>query len=88
MFRLLKNRRGQGLIEYLVIVAIMAVGTMAIIRVLNQTVQAKFARVTQALQNSRAADAQVETVTERHFKKRDMGNFFDGARSQGRGDDE
>ena len=40
------NQRGQGLVEYLIIVALMAVATIGIVRVLGQTVSAKFASAT------------------------------------------
>lgn len=81
------NNRGQGLIEYLIIVAIMAVATMSILRVMNQTVQAKFAKVTQSLQgNGAPVHVRYENVSEEHFKKRDMGDFFKGTQSSGTSD--
>lgn len=77
------NRRGQGLVEYLIIVALMAIATMAVMRILSQTVQAKFARITQVLQGTDSQiSIQTETLTEQHFKKRDMSDFFHGAKSQ------
>ncbi len=84
------NQKGQGLIEYLVIVALMAIAAMSIMRVLSQTVQAKFANITQVMQGKNATSTQIQTeaVQERHFKKRDMGDFFHGAQSRGRGDNE
>ena len=80
------NNRGQGLVEYLVIVALMAVATMAILRVMNHTVQAQFARVTDVLQGKGSSvSIQTETITQDHFKKRDMGDFFRGAKSRSGG---
>lgn len=80
---LLKSKKGQGLIEYLIIVALIAVATMSIMRVMSQTVQAKFAKVTQVLQGGQnSVDVRVETIQEQHFKKKDMSDFFYGTRSQ------
>lgn len=79
------NNRGQGLVEYLIIVALMAIATMAIMRVMGQTVQAKFARITQVLQgNESSVSIQVESIEENHFKKKDMSDFFHGAQSKGK----
>lgn len=74
----LRSQRGQGLVEYLIIVALMAVATIGIIRVLSQTVSAKFASATYALQGKKKA-VEVETVEESLHTKKDLGNFFNGA---------
>jgi Flp pilus assembly pilin Flp len=73
----LRDQRGQGLIEYLIIVALMGVATIAIVRVMSQTVSSRFASITYALQGVKKA-APAETVDESHYKKKDLGNFFDG----------
>ena len=72
-----RDSRGQGLIEYLVIVALMGVATIAIVRVLGQTVASRFASVTYALQGQRKA-VSAERVDESHHKKKDLSDFFDG----------
>lgn len=79
--KIIKNKRGQGLVEYLIIVSIMAIGTMAIMRVMNQTVQAKFAKITQTLQGTESVSIRTESINENDFKKRDMSDFFHGASS-------
>lgn len=81
--QLLKSKKGQGLIEYLIIVALIAVASMAIMRVMSQTVQAKFTKVTQVLQGgNNSVDVRVEAIQEQHFKKKDMNDFFYGTRKQ------
>lgn len=75
--RKFKNQRGQGLIEYLIIVALMGVATIAIVRVMGQTVSSRFATITNALQGKRDV-APPEAVDESDYKKKDLGNFFDG----------
>ncbi len=85
LLSLQKNQRGQGLIEYLVIVALMGVATIAIVRVLGQNVASRFASVTYALQGVKKSGARTE-VEEGQLKKKDLGNFFDGVGdSQGGG---
>lgn len=82
----IRCQRGQGLIEYLVIVALMGVATIAIVRVMGQTVSSRFASVTYALKGEKKA-VTAETIEESHYKKKDLGDFFDGVgsvRGQGR----
>ncbi|MCB0378548.1 MAG: Flp family type IVb pilin [Bdellovibrionales bacterium] len=77
-----KSKKGQGMVEYMVIVAMMAVATMGIMRVLSQTTQGKFAKITQSLQGGTASiEVQVDKVDSNHFKKKDMSNFFMGSKS-------
>jgi pilus assembly protein Flp/PilA len=72
------NQRGQGLIEYLIIVALMGVATIGIIRVMSQAVAARFVSVTYALrgESHKAENAPVEKSL---YKKKDLGDFFNGA---------
>lgn len=78
----LSNQRGQGLIEYLVIVALMGVATIAIVRTMGQTVSARFASVTYALQG-KSKSVRMDDIEAGQYKKRDLGNFFDGAGDKG-----
>ena len=80
-----RNERGQGLIEYLIIVALMAIATIAVIRVMGQSVSAKFASVTYALQGEKKSIK--PRIDESHYKKKDLGNFFDGVASDNKGDE-
>lgn len=77
----LSNERGQGLIEYLIIVALMGVAAIAIVRVLGQTVNSRFASITYALRGEKKS-VQAEKVDESYYKKRDLGDFFNGVGGQ------
>lgn len=81
-FSVIKNSRGQGLIEYLVIVALVAVATIGVVRVLGQAVNSRFATITYALQGKKTKPA-IDTIPDEQLKKRDMGNFMDGVGSTG-----
>lgn len=72
-----KNRKGQGLIEYLVLVALMGIASIAIVRALNQTITARLASVTYALQGKKKSVA-MDTVEESYHEKKDLSNFFNG----------
>jgi pilus assembly protein Flp/PilA len=77
----LQNQRGQGLIEYLIIVALMGVATIAIMRVMGEAVSKRFAGITAALQGDRIN--QKAKIDESTYKRRDLGNFLNGAGSHG-----
>jgi Flp pilus assembly pilin Flp len=74
----LKNQRGQGLIEYLVIVALMGVAAIAIVRVMGQTVSSRFASVTSALKGEEK-NYEAAEITKTTYQKRDLGDFFQGS---------
>lgn len=78
--KFIKNQKGQSLIEYLLLVALMAVGTIGVLRVLNKTVQTNFANITSALQGE-SRTAKHEAIKTSDYKKRDMSDFMNGAAS-------
>lgn len=77
-----KNNKGQGLVEYMVVVALMAVASMGIMRVLSKTTSGKLAQITQSLQGGKAnINIEFERVEQSDLRKKDMGDFFRGSRS-------
>ncbi len=78
----IKNNKGQGLIEYLIIVALMSVATIGIMRFLNQTVKAKFATAIFAIQGNERKEAKTESLNEDDYKKTDFSDFMNGASSK------
>lgn len=76
-----KNNSGQGLIEYLIISALIAVACIGIVRVLGHTISIQFANITNSLQGVQNK-IQTEKVSDSHYKKRDLSNFMSGASSR------
>ena len=72
------NEKGQGLIEYLIIVALVAVAGIAVMKVVGQNVQAQFSNVAKAIQGE-SGKVSMDEITETHYKKKDMSDFFKGA---------
>lgn len=75
------NKKGQSLIEYLIIVAIVAVGTMAIVRVVGKNVSVQFANIAKALGSGDDNQLKAEAINVRMYRKKDLGNFLEGATS-------
>lgn len=74
----LRNSRGQSLVEYLVIVAIIAIGSIAVIRSLGETIYVRFANITQALQG-KESNLQTNEINADEYKKKKFNDFFSGA---------
>ncbi len=83
--KVVRNERGQGLIEYLIIVALMGVAAIAIVRVLGQTVNSRFASISYALRGEKKS-IQAEKIDESYYKKKDLGDFFNGVASDSKND--
>jgi Flp pilus assembly pilin Flp len=81
MLKKIKSSRGQSLIEYLIIVAIVAVGTMAVVRVVGKNVSVQFANIAKALGSGDDTPLKAEAPNVRTYKKRDLSNFLEGATS-------
>ena len=73
-----EKERGQGLVEYLILVALVGVATISVIRLLNHTITAKFTDAIFALQGS-SKKSKKESVSETVYKKKDFRDFMNGA---------
>lgn len=80
----LKCQSGQGLIEYLIIVALVAVAAIGVMRVVGQAVNSRFASIAYALQGERKK-IQVDAIDEADLRKKDLGDFMQGVSSHSSG---
>lgn len=74
-----RNQKGQGLVEYLILVALVAVSSIAVMRVVGNSVNVQFTKVAKALGASVDGDLSRPTVSASAYKKRDLTNFLQGA---------
>lgn len=82
----IRSQKGQGLVEYLIIVAIIAIGSISIIKVVGGNLSVQFANVAQALGGNGSRKKEAHEVTDNMYKKRDLGNFFEGAVNSSKSD--
>ncbi len=75
------NQRGQGLLEYLILVALMAVASISVLRILNQAVLSRYANVIHSIQGQAKVAPRIQ-LDERELDKRDLGNFMRGSSSR------
>jgi len=73
------KKRGQTLIEYLILVSLVAVGSMAVIQVLSSNLNRKLGSVANALSGNSSKKIEGVSVTEDHYKIRDLGDFSDAS---------
>lgn len=72
---------GQSLVEYLILVALMGVATIGIIRTLQGALNSRYASVIHSLQGS-SRRAEIVPINESDLKRRDLGDFMNGAASR------
>lgn len=80
----LKNQKGQSLIEYVILVALVGVATMGMIRVLQKTVNVNLANVVNALQGDQQGKMDHEKVESSDLKKKDFQDFMNGSIDKGK----
>lgn len=78
----IRNQKGQSLIEYLVLVCLIAVGSMAVVRVVGKNIRVQFANVSRALGGESEA-LTTEKVKTQDYSKRDFSDFMTGTNKDG-----
>ena len=73
------NQRGQGLIEYVILVALIGVASVGMVRMLQKSVKVNMANVVNALQSDSRRKEQHERIEESDLRKSDFGDFMNGA---------
>jgi len=73
------RQSGQSLVEYLVIVALVAVGGIGIMRTVGQSVNVGFARVAKSLGAESEGRISSARVAAGEYKKRTLRNFMNGS---------
>ena len=76
---MLRNQKGQSLIEYVILVALVGVATMGMVRILQKTVKVNLANVVHSLQSDKKRRESHETVTDDDLRKSDFSDFMNGA---------
>lgn len=78
----LQNQRGQGLIEYLILVALIAVATIGVVKVVGNNLAAQYENINRAMGAANSGKLTVENASAAALKQKDLSNFIDSARSQ------
>lgn len=76
----IKSNRGQGLIEYLILVALIAVGTLGVIKVVGQNVTKQYENINRSLGAKKSEKLQIDNAADSQLNRKDLSNFMDGSR--------
>jgi pilus assembly protein Flp/PilA len=72
----MRNKRGQGMIEYIILVALLAIAAIGITELLGQTVRTKLAQITAGLQDrGENIGKDLPSVEEKHVNRKGLSDF-------------
>lgn len=83
----LHSQKGQSLVEYLIIVAIVGVGSIALMRAVGQNLNARFADVVYSLGGTVEGNRKASDVSTHMYRKRDLRDFAQGTVTKSDSDD-
>ena len=69
------KQRGQGLVEYIILVAIIAIASLGIVRALGHVTSTQLANITLSLQGKSARKIKSQKVGRSLYSKKDLSNF-------------
>lgn len=69
------RQKGQGLVEYIILVAIIAVGSIGVVRVLGQVTSSQLANITLSLQGKGGRKIDTGRVHDSLYSKKDLSDF-------------
>lgn len=72
------NQRGQGLVEYLIIVALIGIASIGIMKTLSQNIRAQYGNITNGIQG-RGSKQTLESIRDDDLHTKNLGNFLQGA---------
>ena len=76
---MLHNQKGQSLIEYVILVALVGVATIGMVRILQKTVKVNLANVVHSLQSDKKRREAHENLSADDIRKSDFSDFMNGA---------
>jgi len=80
MLKKIKNSRGQGMVEYMILVALIAAGTIGVIRVVGYNIGAQYENINRAMGAKTSGQLQIQNADSGQINKKDLSDFLSGAR--------
>jgi len=77
----MQNQKGQGLIEYLILVALIAVTTIGVVKVVGKNMAAQYENINRAMGAEKSEALTVKNASENALKQKDLSNFLDSSRT-------
>jgi pilus assembly protein Flp/PilA len=77
---LIKNSKGQSLVEYMVLVALITAGTIGVVRVVGYNIGIQYENINRSLGAKASNQLQAVSAEQSHLNKKDLSNFLQGSR--------
>lgn len=78
----ISNNKGQGMIEYMILVALIAIGTIGVVKVVGQNVTKQYENINRALGAKKTQKLQLDNASDGQLNRKDLSNFMDGSRNE------
>jgi Flp pilus assembly pilin Flp len=73
-------RAGQGMVEYMILVALIAAGTLGVVRVVGYNIGVQYENINRALGAKNSSQLQVQNAEQGILNKKDLSDFLQGVR--------
>lgn len=80
-----KSEKGQGLVEYLILVCLVAVSAMWVVSTVGRNIQEQYANISRALTHGEGRGISKTEAPTESYQGRGMGDFMENARTSGTG---
>lgn len=77
---LVRNSKGQSLVEYMVLVALITAGTIGVVRVVGYNIGIQYENINRSLGAKASNQLQAVSAEQSHLNKKDLSNFLQGSR--------
>lgn len=77
---MVKNKLGQGLVEYLILMCLVTVSSIAVVSVVGQNIKAQYAKISNAI-TGKGGHIQMEQPNSDSYKVRGLDDFTESARA-------
>ncbi|HVJ65524.1 MAG TPA: hypothetical protein VM901_09740 [Bdellovibrionota bacterium] len=74
----LQNKIGQSLTEYLILTALISVGSIAIVQLVSRNIRSKFTVVSESIRGVKKSEVKGVEAEEKHYRTLDMSDFDEG----------
>lgn len=78
------NQKGQGLMEYIILVALIAVTSIGVVKVLGHNLAVQYENINRSLGAKTNSPLKVKNASDSALKQKDLSNFMDASRSSSR----
>ena len=76
----IKNSKGQGMVEYMILIALIAAGTIGVVRVVGYNIGAQYENINRALGAKTTNQLQMQNADQGQLNKKDLSDFLKGSR--------